>query len=51
MLHSTYVGRLHSTHMGCLDMHVNKNAAPVASREEDASLEIFEHGLKVNPTP
>ena len=51
MLHSTYMGRLHSTHMGCLDMHVNKNAAPVASREEDASLEIFEHGLKVNPTP
>ena len=54
MLHSTYMGhprRLRSTNMGRLDTHVNKNVATVASREEDASLEILQHGLELNPTP
>ena len=54
MLHSTYMGhprRLHSTYMGRLDMHVNKNVAPMVTREEDASLEILQHGLELNPTP
>jgi hypothetical protein len=32
-------------------MHVNKKVASVASREENASLEIFQDGLEVNPTP
>lgn len=45
------VRMLHATYMGHLDMHVNKNLAPMVSREKDASLEIFEHRLEVNPAP
>ena len=45
------VQMLHSTYMGRLDMHVNQNMAPMVSREEDASLEILQHGLELNPTP
>ena len=45
------VRMLHSTYMGRLDMHVDQNVAPMVSREEDASLEILQHGLELNPTP
>jgi hypothetical protein len=41
----------HSTNVGRLDMRVDKKVASAVSREEDASLEIFQHSLELNPTP